>query len=70
MCEICDLKSADPEKRTAMRDGLLANAERMERVANLYRQLAHREIDPHSQKLKDQMPLVNNAIRLLVEDFL
>lgn len=70
MCEICTAMNGTPQERTAMRDGLLMNAESLEKVAAIYRQLAHQEFAPHTQRMKDQMPLIHNAIRLLVEDFL
>lgn len=70
MCELCDLRSDDPAKRTAMRDGVLMNAERLERVANFYRQLAHREIHPHSDQMKTVVIAAQAAIRMLAEDFL
>lgn len=70
MCEICDLKSEDPAKRTAMRDGLLMNAERLDRIADSYRRLAHRELHPHSPEIKPVVASVYVAIRMLVEDWL
>lgn len=70
MCEICAVKNGTPQERTAMQDGLLHNAQRLEDVAEIYRRLASGDLDPHSQRMADKRPLINNVIRLLVEDFL
>lgn len=71
MCEICiAFRSEDPAKRTDMRDGLLMNAERMERMASVYRDLAHQTLKPHTEKMQTASQSAHSAIRQLVEDFL
>lgn len=67
MCDLCDLKSADRELARNVRDRYLYISERLENVAANFRKLAHGQVQPHTEEIKQMEAPAMQAIKDLVE---
>lgn len=66
---MCGLCSSDDKERTDSQHHHAAIADRIDRVAMIYRSMSRGILKPHSEELKAKIPTIHMAIRQLVEDW-